>query len=162
MQHAGRCSSYVAHHALLCLAQAADVDSSSKQHSKPQRVAAVPASPAALSATKQQLSQTLTPAASKQAQQTQQDSGKLAGAEAAAGAGVARAGTAAADGPGKFDPHQTQPGQLGAPVLPGAPHNPHFNGPPRPPCEDERYAGYLVRTLSCDSCMVLAFEAAMG
>jgi hypothetical protein len=42
---------------------------------------------------------------------------------------------------------------LGAPVMPGAPHNPHFNGPPRPPCEDERCATVallVVAGMWCD------------
>jgi hypothetical protein len=139
--------------------QAADVDASSStakqwsKHSANKAAAstAPAASPTAATAAKQANNSltTATPKDHVTQQKQEQANGKsskaAAGAAAAQLAGQQLAGTAAAaDGsnfdPGKFDPYQTQPGQLGAPVLPGAPHNPHFNGPPRPPCEDERCA----------------------
>uniref|UniRef100_A0A383VAX6 GAF domain-containing protein n=1 Tax=Tetradesmus obliquus TaxID=3088 RepID=A0A383VAX6_TETOB len=111
-------------------------------------VASAPANPAA-SAQKSVFAIT----SSAAQQQPEQAAGKTAAGDAAGGlagatplAGNTTAAAAAAGQTGQtgqskkldFDPHQTQPGQLGAPVLPGAPHNPHLNGPPRPPCEDER------------------------
>ncbi|WIA44433.1 hypothetical protein OEZ86_007193 [Tetradesmus obliquus] len=135
----------------------ADVGKDAQQRSKLPAKAALPtvaSAPANPAASAQKSVSAITSSAAQQ--QPEQAAGKTAAGDAAGGlagatplAGNTTAAAAAAAAAGQtgqtgqskkldFDPHQTQPGQLGAPVLPGAPHNPHLNGPPRPPCEDER------------------------